>query len=34
MIVQMITLVFACATVLINFLVDIATVALDPRISL
>jgi peptide/nickel transport system permease protein len=34
MIVQMITLVFACATVLINFLVDVATVALDPRISL
>jgi peptide/nickel transport system permease protein len=34
MIVQMITLVFACATVLINYIVDIATVALDPRISL
>ncbi len=34
MIVQMITLVFACATVLINFLVDIATVSLDPRIKL
>ena len=34
MIVQMITLVFACGTVLINFLVDVATVALDPRISM
>ena len=34
MIVQMITLVFACATVLINFLVDVATVSLDPRIKL
>jgi len=34
MIVQIITLVFACATVMINFLVDVATVALDPRISL
>ena len=34
MIVQMITLVFACGTVAINFLVDVATVALDPRIKL
>ncbi|MEM7124018.1 MAG: ABC transporter permease [Pseudomonadota bacterium] len=34
MIVQMITLVFACATVMINFLVDVATVSLDPRIKL
>ena len=34
MIVQMITLVFACATVLINFMVDVVTVALDPRIKI
>jgi peptide/nickel transport system permease protein len=26
--------VFACATVLINFLADVVTVALDPRVKL
>ena len=34
MVVQAITLAFACATVLVNFLVDVITVALDPRIEL
>ncbi len=34
MVVQAITLAFACATVLVNFVVDVATVALDPRIEL
>lgn len=34
MVVQAITLAFACATVLVNFVVDIVTVALDPRIEL
>ena len=29
-----VTLAFACATVLINFVVDVVTVALDPRIEL
>ncbi|MGH6919787.1 MAG: ABC transporter permease [Geminicoccaceae bacterium] len=34
MVVQAITLAFACATVVVNFVVDIVTVALDPRIEL
>jgi len=34
MVVQGVAMVFACATVLINFLADIATVALDPRVKL
>ena len=34
MVVQAITMAFACATVLVNFVVDIVTVALDPRIEL
>lgn len=34
MVVQAITLAFACATVLVNFVVDVITVALDPRIEL
>jgi len=34
MVVQAITLTFACATVLVNFAVDVVTVALDPRIKL
>jgi peptide/nickel transport system permease protein len=34
MVVQAITLTFACATLLVNFVVDVVTVALDPRIEL
>ena len=34
MVVQAITMAFACATVLVNFIVDVVTVALDPRIEL
>jgi ABC-type dipeptide/oligopeptide/nickel transport system permease component len=34
MVVQAITMAFACATVLVNFVVDVVTVALDPRIEL
>jgi peptide/nickel transport system permease protein len=34
MVVMAITMVFACAIVIVNFIVDIATVALDPRIAL
>jgi peptide/nickel transport system permease protein len=34
MVVMAITMVFACAIVLVNFIVDIVTVALDPRITL
>ncbi len=34
MVVMAITMVFACAIVIVNFIVDIATVALDPRIEL
>jgi len=34
MVVMAITMVFACAIVLVNFIVDIITVALDPRIEL
>jgi peptide/nickel transport system permease protein len=34
MVVQGVAMVFACATVLINFLADIVTVALDPRVRL
>lgn len=34
MVVQGVAMVFACATVLINFLADIVTVALDPRVKL
>ncbi|EKF17504.1 ABC transporter permease [Nitratireductor pacificus] len=32
-VVQSLTLVFACATVFVSFVVDVITVALDPRIS-
>jgi peptide/nickel transport system permease protein len=34
MVVQAVAMAFACATVLVNFVVDIVTVALDPRIEL
>ncbi|RCW19917.1 peptide/nickel transport system permease protein [Ciceribacter lividus] len=34
MVVQGVAMVFACATVLVNFLADIATVAADPRVKL
>lgn len=34
MVVQGVALTFACATVLINFIADIITVALDPRVEL
>ncbi|ARQ12337.1 oligopeptide ABC transporter permease protein (plasmid) [Rhizobium etli] len=34
MVVQGVAMVFACATVLINFLADIITVAVDPRVKL
>jgi ABC-type dipeptide/oligopeptide/nickel transport system permease component len=34
MVVQAITMAFACATVLVNFVADLVTVALDPRIEL
>ena len=34
MVVMGITVAFACAIVIVNFIVDIATVALDPRIEL
>lgn len=34
MVVQCVTMMFACATVLVNFLADIITVSLDPRIKL
>lgn len=34
MVVQGIAMVFACATVFVNFLADIATVAADPRVKL
>lgn len=34
MVVQGVAMVFACATVLVNFLADIATVAVDPRVKL
>lgn len=34
MVVQGVAMVFACATVLINFLADIVTVAADPRVKL
>ena len=34
MVVQAISMAFACATVLVNFMVDVVTVALDPRIEL
>ncbi|KQY15146.1 ABC transporter permease [Rhizobium sp. Root482] len=34
MVVQGVAMVFACATVLVNFLADIITVALDPRVKL
>ncbi|SCB58452.1 peptide/nickel transport system permease protein [Rhizobium aethiopicum] len=34
MVVQGVALVFACATVLINFIADIVTVAVDPRVKL
>ena len=34
MVVQAITMAFACATVLVSFVVDVITVALDPRIEL
>jgi peptide/nickel transport system permease protein len=34
MVVQGVAMAFACATVLVNFLADLATVAVDPRIKL
>ncbi|WAC29398.1 ABC transporter permease [Ancylobacter sp. SL191] len=34
MVVQGVAMVFACATVLVNFIADIATVAVDPRVKL
>jgi peptide/nickel transport system permease protein len=34
MVVQGVAMVFACATVLINFLADIVTVAADPRVTI
>jgi peptide/nickel transport system permease protein len=34
MVVQGVAMVFACATVLVNFLADIVTVTLDPRVNL
>lgn len=34
MVVQGVAMVFACATVLVNFLADIITVAVDPRVKL
>lgn len=34
MVVQGVAMTFACATVLVNFIADIATVAVDPRIKL
>ena len=34
MVVQAVALVFACATVMVNFLADILTVATDPRVEL
>ena len=34
MVVQGVAMVFACATVFINFIADIATVAVDPRARL
>ncbi len=34
MVVQSVALVFACATVVVNFLADILTVAIDPRVEL
>lgn len=34
MVVQGVAMVFACATVLVNFLADVATVAADPRVRL
>lgn len=33
MVVQAVAMVFACATVLVNFLADIVTVAIDPRVK-
>ena len=34
MVVQGVAMVFACGTVLVNFLADIITVTLDPRVKL
>ncbi|PDT34416.1 ABC transporter permease [Rhizobium sp. M10] len=34
MVVQGVAMVFACATVLINFIADVVTVAVDPRVTL
>jgi peptide/nickel transport system permease protein len=34
LVVQAITLIFACGVILTNFLVDVVSVALDPRIEL
>ena len=34
MVVQGVAMVFACATVMVNFLADVATVAADPRVKL
>ncbi|WP_374310807.1 ABC transporter permease [Dongia sp.] len=34
MVVQSVAMVFACATVIVNFLADVLTVAIDPRVEL
>jgi peptide/nickel transport system permease protein len=34
MVVQGVTLFFACATVAVNFIADLLTVAADPRVKL
>ena len=34
MVVQGVAMTFACATVLVNFIADIVTVAVDPRVKL
>ncbi|RML82211.1 Binding-protein dependent transport system inner membrane protein, partial [Pseudomonas syringae pv. maculicola] len=34
MVVQGVAMVLACATVIVNFLADVATVAIDPRVNI
>ena len=34
MVVQGVAMVLACATVMVNFLADVATVAVDPRVNI